>query len=173
MIPLTWSVHTLSELLILLLQATTDPSPLSWTLRFKSGRQTILLFVDPLESFKNIKTSLLTVLHERYSDGLPDPSSSQSAGLVDSARRIAIPQIKDTEDLELGLPNEEADFEKGWKILDNEGGQPVLDSPKLLGLKDGSVIAFRFRGQDDFKVKLPSYEDAYPDMEQQEEDDEI
>lgn len=75
----------------------------------------------------------------------------------------------------LGVPIDVYEPSKGWTELATSGGG-IKESPKSLGLKDGSVVAFAFvNGEDraekegEFIVEWSSYEDQYPEEEMAEE----
>jgi hypothetical protein len=70
------------------------------------------------------------------------------------------------------------DISKGWKALNgsrNNDAMGMKESPKSVGVKDGGVLAFRFRGEDEgvendeevdgeteeFVVEWPSYDETY------------
>ncbi|KAF4624645.1 hypothetical protein G7Y89_g13525 [Cudoniella acicularis] len=111
-----------------------DDVPYSaYTLRFKHGKHTILLFADPLTPFSEIKYDLLTVLREQYPDGLPRSDSDTPLKIPESIL-----------DVILGVPNDPYDNTKGWSELDTTPGGGITESPKSLGVKDGGVIAFVF-----------------------------
>ena len=71
----------------------------------------------------------------------------------------------------MGVPVDVYEPSKGWTELATGGGG-IKESPKSLGLKDGSVVAFAFvNGERDdetgaeFVVEWSSYEDQYPEDE--------
>ncbi|KZF24445.1 hypothetical protein L228DRAFT_245376 [Xylona heveae TC161] len=154
----------------------------SWTFRLKHHKTTILLFVRPLQSFDSIKEDLLHALRSTRPDGTLNGNK--------------IPTSSD--EVVLGVPIDNNDLSKGWvaleipesEILDEQGvkrkvggKQSVLNqSPQGAGLKDGAVLAFKFREpgagktkdedkddlgledeQDDgqWDVSIPSYEEEY------------
>lgn len=152
-------------------QPTETPHPGLWTLRFKLHKTTVLLFVDKTQSFSSIKSDLLNALGQR---GLKDLNGE------------AIP--RDPEDIVFGLPVDKNDLSQGWvgleipsqEIEDENGSKKKIGgknsvlnaSPLGAGLKDGSVLAFKFRKDnekidedgvsmedDDWDVVIPSYED--------------
>lgn len=130
------------------------------TLRFKHGRLTILLFSDPLTPISTLKSELLDVLRERYPAGLPPSSTSLGT------KNIEIPES--IHDVAFGVPVDIYEMSKGWEEL-NTGGAAggMKESPKSLGLKDGSCLAFRFAGEEEgdeddlFSVEWPDYEELY------------
>ncbi|KAF2263068.1 hypothetical protein CC78DRAFT_534336 [Lojkania enalia] len=163
---------------------TTEPSPTNWILRLKNGKTTVFLHINPLQTFTSIKTHLYHALTE--------------APLKDAETGREVPLPPSPADIQLGRPVninnakegfvlgeweyrnssdlEEADVKgkgKGrLKKRSNELVDPdVKDCPKGAGLRDGAVLAFRWRedGDEDMRdgeedmwgVKIPSYEDSY------------
>jgi hypothetical protein len=79
------------------------------------------------------------------------------------------------------VPVDNHDISKGWKTLGETGGKDAMGlkgSPKSVGVKDGGVLAFRFRGEDEegeeedgdgerekFVVEWPSYDETYGEAE--------
>lgn len=165
----------------------------TWTLRLKSHKTTVLLHVDQLQTFSSIKEQLYAALQETglKKDALstelvplpPSPSDIQLGLPVDVQRP--------NQGFKLGeweyppLEEEEADDPKGKgkakagrsKKAGTAGADSVKDCPKGAGLKDGSVLAFRWsnrgsqepedieavdgRRVDMWDVKLASYDDSY------------
>ncbi|KAF2679870.1 hypothetical protein K458DRAFT_374318 [Lentithecium fluviatile CBS 122367] len=174
----------------------TPPTPQTWTLRLKHGRTTVLLHTDPLSTFTTLKTHLHTALQQT---ALHDP---------DTGAEIALPA--DPADIQLGVPVAPSEPGKGFQLGeweygvavddDDEGkgkgkagvkgkgngrkeagvAGAVKDCPKGAGLRDGAVLAFRWRGDgsgwedeedvdmegrgkrgDMWGVRLPSFEDGY------------
>lgn len=141
------------------------PSPLTWTLRFKNRKTTVLLHVDPLQSFDGVKEELLRALIQRETSGKLHGEQT----LPSSAKQI-----------QLARPVDPNDPTKGWESLEDERPEePVkkkqkkddaaTDSPKAAGIKDGWALAFRFTpkdGEDSWDVVLPTYDDlAAPEAE--------
>ena len=132
----------------------TDPSqtivgvPSDWTIRFKHGRSTILLLVDPLTSLATIKESLLTTLAERFPAGIPPTPTN--------ATTVSHPSS--SADVILASPKNELDLSKGWNEIED-----ASKSPQELGWKDGCLVAFSYTGLK-WDVQVPSYEEAYGDQ---------
>lgn len=127
-----------------------------------------MLFVTQTQSFTSIKAELLEAIQ---SIGIHDINGDQ------------IPTSSD--DIVLGVPVDKNDLSNGWVDLemleredDEESGSKmkgvkknsVLNaSPQGAGLKDGAMLAFKFRrhgdedesnlGGDDWDVIIPSYDD--------------
>jgi hypothetical protein len=151
-----------------------EGSPTNWTLRFKHGRLTILLLTEALTPISVLKTELLETLRERYPLGIPNP-------VPKSASRIPIPDS--IQDVALAVPIDNHDISKGWKGLDLSASGGIKACPKSLGIKDGGVLAFRFRSEDEgddediekgmaeredeFLVEWPSYDETYGEPEPQ------
>ncbi|EAU29768.1 conserved hypothetical protein [Aspergillus terreus NIH2624] len=122
------------------------PDPLSWTLLFKKHKTTVLLMLPPSETIANAKIALLEALQSR---GLKEINGD------------AVPE--DPSDIELGIPVDKNDLEKGWTKLeldlpefDEDGaakraGKKSASSLTLQAadVKNGKPIAFRFRQHKD------------------------
>ncbi|MCJ1428079.1 hypothetical protein MMC29_005987 [Sticta canariensis] len=146
------------------------PTPQHWTLRFKQHKTTILLFVSQNQSFGSIKSELLEAI--------------KATGIRD-INGYALPANADG--IILGIPVDKNDPGKGWvglEIPEIDGdedaeckskgvrkGSVLNASPLGAGLKDGAMIAFKFREEgaedtdnpdrDDWEVIIPSYDDEY------------
>ncbi|KAG4436046.1 hypothetical protein IFR05_008478 [Cadophora sp. M221] len=138
---------------------TEEIKPTAYTLRFKHGKQTILLFVEPLTPFPAILKELLATLRERYPDGLP-------SSIYDDP----LPIPKSGSDIVLGIPKDSYDLEKGWDELAVVTAG-LKESPKSLSLKDGAMIAFAFTDSEhwtetgEFHVEFSNVDELYPDEE--------
>ncbi|MCJ1321314.1 hypothetical protein MMC15_006658 [Xylographa vitiligo] len=150
---------------------TKEPNPQLWTLRLKQHKVTVLLFVEQTQSFSSIKADLLDALKGR--------------GYTEINQRF-LPS--DAENIILGIPVDRNDPSKGWvgldiPAMDTEdeigskkklgGKRSVLNaSPLGAGLRDGSLLAFKFRSEDakkdddgldlddsDWDVIMPSYDE--------------
>jgi len=133
----------------------TAPGPLTWTLRLKHHKTTILLHADGLQTLASLKKDLLSALRDRNPDNFHD-----------------LPIPKKSEDILLAKPVDPFDLEQGWDPLedytDGEVEDPfnidedavMVNKPKAkktlesenlkaYGVKDGAVLAFRFRGVKD------------------------
>lgn len=138
------------------------PTQGEWTLRFKQHKTTILLYVAPGQTFASIKQDLLDAMKAR---GIGDINGN------------AMPL--DPEAIILGLPIDKNDIDKGWvplKIPEMEDkdvkgkgvkkGSVLNENPLGAGLKDGAMLAFKFREGDDtadtddgWDVVMPTYEE--------------
>lgn len=131
---------------------TAEPSPATWTVRFRYHRTTVLLHIDPLQSVASIKADLLSALRQTSPEGKLEGS-------------IDLPES--TEDIQLARPLDINDPSAGWRGLQvpdgnsaagkgripkskgkaKEGSDPVgLDAEclKSLGVKDNALLAFSF-----------------------------
>ncbi|KAF2623180.1 hypothetical protein BU25DRAFT_414687 [Macroventuria anomochaeta] len=156
-----------------------QPTPQTWTLRFKSHRTTVLLHIDPLNTFDTVKSALYTALQET---GLQATEHGPSISLPASPS-----------DIQLGRPVDPLDPSQGFVLAEwetpasddevaieeegkgkgraaakgkKQGAGDVKDCPKGAGLKDGAVLAFRWEGdgtkeEASWGVQLASFEDAY------------
>ncbi|KAL9595616.1 MAG: hypothetical protein Q9219_006322 [cf. Caloplaca sp. 3 TL-2023] len=135
------------------------------TLRFRQHKTTILLFISPHQSMISVKENLLEAIKStRVSEinGNPLPSNP--------------------EDVILGVPIDHKDPNQGWIDLEipdfeDDSGRKGNKKPSVLnatpmgaGLKDGMVLAFKFRkessGDDlmdldhnEWDVVMPKYDD--------------
>jgi hypothetical protein len=152
------------------------------TLKFKHGLTTTLLYTESLTPFSTLITELLESLHERYPNGLPDPTSEKPSS------KTTIPIPAHPKHIRLATLTDSNDPSSGWTELDLQGGKLKISNPKTAGLKDGGILAFRIldgaEAEDDedeedsagtFQVLWPSYDEAYPGEKEtggDEEDDE-
>lgn len=124
-----------------------------WTLRFKKHKTTTILLVQPTQPFESIKEELL--------------SSITASGKVD-INGIKLPS--DPNDIILGVPVDKNDISQGWVQLEMQPGKGeersgksntiFNESPMGAGLKDGSMLAFKFEGEkEDWDVIMPSYDE--------------
>lgn len=155
-----------------------------WTIRLKLHKTTVVIAADPLKPLDEIKTELSRALKTRHPQGI-----------ITATGPTQIPSRPS--DIILAKPVDVHEPEKGWERLrsdEDEDDLSMLDGAndkgkkkgattslsgntlKAAGLKDGSVLAFKFRNQqgqrqDDegigldeseqaWDVILPSYEDS-------------
>lgn len=154
----------------------TTPSSLTWTLRLKHHKTTVLLHVEPLQTLSAVKAELLSALRETDPEGIngiPLPSSSDS---------IVLGKPHDFNDISQGWQRiEESSHEDGDEDIQKKGkGKQSRDggdsSVKGVGLKDGAALAFKWVDADqddhivgeeeDWDVVVPSYDDVYPQDEE-------
>lgn len=137
---------------------------MQWTLRFKQHKTTILLFVQQSQPFESIKRDLLDAIK---ATGIQDINGN------------ALPS--GPEGIEFGVLRDKNDPSKGWVALkipevedgDTKGkgvkkGSILNESPLGAGLKDGTMLAFKFTKSteeaamdldDEWDVIIPSYDD--------------
>ncbi|KAF4450944.1 hypothetical protein F53441_6005 [Fusarium austroafricanum] len=130
----------------------TDVDDAHISVRFKHGIHTIFLFVDALAPFSNVTTELLSVLSERYPDGLTTSLAPRKKTVFDADSILAFGALK--------VPNEP---QAGWVRLKIGDGE---STPTKLGLKNNSLIAFTVLDDVDdepeFEVEWPKEdEDLY------------
>ncbi|RKU43738.1 hypothetical protein DL546_005760 [Coniochaeta pulveracea] len=101
-------------------------------LRFKYGKHTIFLFVDPLAPFTDITTELLQVLRERYPEGL--------YATRDSSAATPIPEDGADNQVSYATPKAASDPSLGWTKLDITG----TEKPVELQIVSDAVFAFSF-----------------------------
>jgi len=175
----------------------TAPSPQTWTLRLKHGKTTILLHADPLQTFTSLKETLHTALQETT---LTNPDTGAAIPLPPSptAYQLGVPvnPAEPNRGFQLGVweisedDDDNADGAKGKGKGKANGGSrkvevgpgSVKNCPKGAGLRDGAVLAVRWRGDgagwedeesedeleglrvkkgDMWGVRLASFEDGY------------
>ncbi|KAF2418685.1 hypothetical protein EJ08DRAFT_52827 [Tothia fuscella] len=163
--------------------SSTTPNPLSYTIRFKHHKTTVLLHLDPLTPLSTIKSTLLTSLRQTKPNGINNnplpakPSQIQFAKLINPSETgegwepltPATSAYFDDDELD-GLPDGKGMGKgkggKGNGRVDVDSGTSI----KATGVKDGSVVAFRWSleeggGEEDeweeWDVVLPSFEDNY------------
>ncbi|GAB7347383.1 hypothetical protein MBLNU459_g4312t1 [Dothideomycetes sp. NU459] len=133
---------------------TNDPKPVTWTLRFKNHKTTVVLYAEKTQNFASLKTELLNALRATNPDGmLHDTAIPTSADDVLLARPIdhnnldlgweSIEPDALTTDADLFGDDEAAAKGKG-KAKAKSGG--YKDCPLGSGLRDGGAVAFKFRG---------------------------
>lgn len=149
-----------------------NPPPRAWCLRFKLNRTTIVLHIDALQTLASVRAELLSALQATHPDGIFRGKSREGATveypLPASAEDIALAKRADIndpnagwesigDDLEEGLIFDEDVSGKGKGKAGASGGtsrsagknsassKGVNDCPQGAGLRDGAVVAFRFR----------------------------
>ncbi|PSN65157.1 hypothetical protein BS50DRAFT_645203 [Corynespora cassiicola Philippines] len=183
--------------------SSTTPTPQTWTLRLKSHKTTVLLHIDPLQTFSSIKATLHKALQETGGVHTLDPLTHEST---------ALPLPSSPSDIQFGRPANPLEPSAGFQLGEWETSSPfgededvapvedvkgkgkakvgaskgksavaaAGDCPKGVGLRDGAVLAFRWRGDglyegegdfdpeggyvdgvDMWGVKMASFEDSY------------
>lgn len=142
--------------------APTAPSPVTWTMRFKHGKKTVVLHVDPLSPFVDIKAELLRSLHLTHPNGsltprvqiATQPSDVLLARPVDKddytrgwiRLRTDATEVEEDGDAALKEMQADEDSKKGGKGKSKRVELPDTN-PKAAGLRDGCELAFRFRSE--------------------------
>ncbi|KKY14848.1 hypothetical protein UCDDS831_g07926 [Diplodia seriata] len=134
------------------------PSSTTWTLRLKHNKTTVLLHVDPLQTLASVRAELLHCLRETF----PEDNNNNNGG--------GRPLPADPAELQLAKMRDPSDPERGWVLLvsggggggggsdekgkgrakakakaaSGGGGGGGADSLKAVGVKDNSVLAFRW-----------------------------
>ncbi|KAF2852507.1 hypothetical protein T440DRAFT_29336 [Plenodomus tracheiphilus IPT5] len=135
----------------------TAPSPQTWTLRLKAHKTTVLLHVDPLQNFSNIKAQLYDALQET---GLKHRETSERIELPSSPSDIQLGRPINVNDASEGFQLGEWEYPVGEEEDDggkgkgkakatnktNGGIKDLKACPKGAGLKDGAVLPFRWIG---------------------------
>lgn len=151
-------------------QLSKTPNSQHWTLRFKQHKTTILLFVSPNQSFGSIKSELLEAIKAtgiRDLNGYALPANAD--GII-----FGIPVDKNDPGkgwVGLNIPEIDGDEDAGDNSKSVRKGSVLNESPLGAGLKDGAMIAFKFREEggedadnpdrDNWEVIIPSYDDEY------------
>ncbi|KAL8731832.1 MAG: hypothetical protein Q9166_003116 [cf. Caloplaca sp. 2 TL-2023] len=140
------------------------PKPQHFTLRFKRHKTTILLFVEPHDSLTSVKVKLLDAIKAtRVSEinGQPLPSNP--------------------DDVIFGVPIDKNETSEGWVGLEipeveetrkqEAKKSGVLNATPIgAGLKDGAILAFKFRNEasdaddlgmtdNEWDVIMPNFDD--------------
>ena len=181
----------------------TKPTSSTWTIRFKHHRTTILLHIDPQQTFSTIRADLLKAISDTNPNG--------------TFNNQTIPRNPDN--VLLARPIDPNDLTYGWELLQRSDGDDdsglsgkgkgkgkagvsatggkarkenrFEDCPQGAGLKDGSVVAFKFKSTEDagwqavdgegedediaipteeWDVVVPSMEETYGDQDAMEQD---
>jgi hypothetical protein len=144
-----------------------NPPPRTWCLRFKLNRSTIVLHVDAQQTFASVRAELLTALQATHPSGI-------FKGTLRDGTPVEYPLPANPEDIALAKLIDINDLNAGWETIgdSNEGlyfdedfsskgrgkgkevaavaakqasAKSVNDCPQGAGLRDGGVVAMRFR----------------------------
>ncbi|KAK3725858.1 hypothetical protein LTR37_000006 [Vermiconidia calcicola] len=141
----------------------THPNPRSWTLRFKYNRNTFLLHIDPLQALSSVKQELLKAVQQTNPNGTLNGHT-----IPPNADEILLARPIDINDLSAGWESIEprsGDVDgdasasgkgKGKATATNKGtsaGAKLKDCPQGAGLRDGGVVAFKFKADEREKVE--------------------
>jgi hypothetical protein len=152
-----------------------SPSPRAWCLRFKLNRTTVVLHIDALQTLASIRSELLSALQATHPDNLFKGTTRENTPIAyplpATPEDIALAKLADPNDPNGGWEAIGDDLEDGL-IFDEDVGsgkgkgkaaasrpaarksggstatassKGVNDCAQGVGLKDGSVVAFRFR----------------------------
>ncbi|EMC99434.1 hypothetical protein BAUCODRAFT_336769 [Baudoinia panamericana UAMH 10762] len=130
------------------------PTASTWVLRFKHNRTTLFLHCDPLQKLSSIRAELLKAIQQTSPDG-----KLNGHAIPDHASDILLARPVDINDLTLGWEAIDTGHSEDGMLEDKKGkgkatasaGRGKLskdagtDCPQGVGLKDGGVVAFRFR----------------------------
>lgn len=166
------------------MMSTLGPSPKTWTIRLKHRKLTVFVHADPLQTLSFLKSELYKILRETRPDGKlhdrPIPGSPDSiyfAKPVDTTDwKQGWTPIEDPSLEDLGLDN---DFESAGSSRaggrskgkgKGKAGDVNAESIKSLGLRDSSVLAFKWTledemmdVEDDWDLDFITYEDLFAD----------
>jgi hypothetical protein len=154
------NIHTMPD---------SNPPPRVWCLRFKLNRTTVVLHIDALQTLASIRSELLEALRATHPDGIFKGTlrdgTPVSYPLPANPEDIALAKQADPHDPNAGWEAIGDDAEEGL-IFDEDvkgkgkgkgrasaapsrksasSAKDVNDCPQGAGLKDGSIVAFRFR----------------------------
>ncbi|KAK1703126.1 hypothetical protein BDP67DRAFT_451758 [Colletotrichum lupini] len=123
-----------------------------FSVRFKYGAHTILMFVDGQQQFSEVTTSLLEVLRDRFPDGLTiNHTSPETTAVPEGDVQLAY-----------ALPINATDLTQGWKNIKVSDS----DTPVGKGFKDNCIVAFSFdTDEPEFLVDIPTLDDEMEDEE--------
>lgn len=145
-----------------------NPPPRVWCLRFKLNRSTVMLHIDALQTLSSVRTELLLALKATNPDGI-------FKGKLRDDTPISYPLPSNADDIALAKPIDINDLNAGWESIGDDlddlnfddadlGGKGkgkakaasaktaskgVNDCPQGAGLRDGGVVAFRFRSAEE------------------------
>ena len=128
------------------------------SVRFKHGIHTIYLFIDAMGSVADVSKELLSLLRERYPNGL--------TASLDPPETTPIPPEGQEPTLAFGVLNIPNDPTRGWKRLKYEDEKKI--AAEKAGMKQNGIVAFTFLDDPDdeavFKVEWPRDEDETYDV---------
>lgn len=91
-----------------------------------------------------------------------------------SSEKSPITHPSETADIILGKTVDKNDEDERWEEICKEGG--MKDTPKSLGLKDGSSLAFSYKEayqENGFEITRSKYYDEQSGAEEEEEEDQM
>lgn len=165
----------------------TQPTPRTWTLRFKHHRTTILLEVDPFQPLSEVRADLLDALNETNPSG-----ELNGKKIPKNPDDIQLGRAVDRNNLNLGYVtigkgDESAEPSGKGKGKSAAGGGSksdagkIKDCPEGSGIKKSDVVAFKFKSADEdveedgegvekWDVKVPTMEETYGDEDAQQDE---
>ena len=161
------------------MQALQTPTPSTWTLKFKRYKTTVVLFVQPDQSFTSIKQAFLDALKAR------DITKFEDQAVPESPDDITFAKLKTVNDTESGWetlmppPQGGESGEMGGSKKRKRHGEGLLDSPIGVGLKDGASLAFKLEKssaldedkEDDEDDEDGGYQVTFPPLDVEEPDE--
>ncbi|KAF2163737.1 hypothetical protein M409DRAFT_25921 [Zasmidium cellare ATCC 36951] len=165
----------------------TEPTPRTWTLRFKHHRTTLLVEVDPLQHLSEVRAELLQALDETNPSG-----ELNGQQIPKNPDQIQLGRAVDRNNLNLGYVTIEKD-EEGSEASGKGRGKSTAGSgtkssaaqmkecPQGAGLRNADVVAFKFKngdqdggegveGAEKWDVKIPTMEETYGDEDGQQDE---
>ncbi|KAL2125608.1 hypothetical protein VTJ04DRAFT_1973 [Mycothermus thermophilus] len=149
------------------LRAIDDPTI---SIRLRYGPHVIFILADITWTFQQLTTELLSILRNRYPDGLRQAPSAlpRPPGLPDVEEKTPIPAADDANvRIAYALPRNASDLASGWKNLK---ARPE-DTLGKKGVTDLSSVAFAFVGEGEdeanaeFHVVVPTPPEETASME--------
>ncbi|KAK4223841.1 hypothetical protein QBC38DRAFT_398827 [Podospora fimiseda] len=135
-----------------------DDTPTALSLMLKHGIHTILLFASPQWTFSRLSSELLSVLRERYPDGLTTA--------LEPRKTTPIPASIDEKTIVYGIIKDREDPSQGWDEIVVEN--PDQNKLGQKGFVNETVYAFAFADKDfnprmddiEFEVEFPPDDEA-------------
>lgn len=146
-----------------------QPNSRTWTLRLKRHRTTILLHADPIQKLSSLRAELLLALQQTNPSGELDGHA-----IPQNVDDIILAKPVDINDLSAGWERleQKASFADDSDVTTPDGkgkgkakaavtavpgagakgkagAAKLMDCPQGAGLRDGGVVAFRFRAEDE------------------------
>ncbi|KAH9828044.1 hypothetical protein Tdes44962_MAKER02594 [Teratosphaeria destructans] len=137
------------------------PTSKTWTVRFKHHRTTVLLHVDPLQKLSSVRAELLKAVQQTCPNGKLDghtiPTNEADILLARPSDinnlSLGWDPLQHDPDLDAALTEADTGKGKGKASVSaapgKSGKSQVTDSVQGAGLRDGGVVAFKFRSEGD------------------------
>ncbi|KAK5130565.1 hypothetical protein LTR08_001945 [Meristemomyces frigidus] len=125
----------------------------TWTLRCKHHRTTLLLHVDPLQPLSSVRAELLKALQQTHPSGtlngavIPDHEADILLARQLTHDDLSLSWEALDQDNELGNADEQSAKGKGKVGGRAAKSNKLTDCPQGAGLRDGGVVAFKFRSR--------------------------